>query len=348
MASAYLVKRRTAAGDPRWLVRYRIGGRGRVGHAGSFPAKRDADERKRFVLAQLAAGKDPADALLALATPPPAPPALRDVYTGWLATRIDVVDTGAYKTHWKRIEVVFADFDPNSFTTEQVQAWIVGQSKQLRPSTLGKTIGTLRMLLDHAGCEPNPARDPKLRMPAIIYDEPNPPSARQFVAMLERVPARWVLPFCIQERTGMRSSEIEKLTWGDVDFAEGRFRLPKRSTKTKRARWIEVPPFLMDRIADLLPLEDRSVDKRVFPEYSTGAAKVAMGRACKVAGVAHFHPYDLRHRRLSLWHLDGVPARVVAERSGHSRTSMSLDTYSHVLADRTEVADDDLVTILEG
>ena len=38
-----------------------------------------------------------------------------------------------------------------------------------------------------------------------------------------------------------------------------------------------------------------------------------------------------RHRRLSIWHQQGVPAREVAHRAGHSRTSESLDTYSHVM-----------------
>jgi integrase len=54
-------------------------------------------------------------------------------------------------------------------------------------------------------------------------------------------------------------------------------------------------------------------------------------QACKLAGVPHYHPHDLRHRRLTIWHQAGVPAREVAHRAGHSRTSESLDTYSHVM-----------------
>jgi integrase len=42
---------------------------------------------------------------------------------------------------------------------------------------------------------------------------------------------------------------------------------------------------------------------------------------------------DLRHRRPSLWHAKGVPARELAARAGHARASMSLDVYSHVLVD---------------
>jgi len=46
--------------------------------------------------------------------------------------------------------------------------------------------------------------------------------------------------------------------------------------------------------------------------------------------VPHYHPHDLRHRRITIWHQSGVPARELAERAGHERPSMSLDTYSHV------------------
>jgi hypothetical protein len=35
---------------------------------------------------------------------------------------------------------------------------------------------------------------------------------------------------------------------------------------------------------------------------------------------------------ISLWHFQGVPARELADRAGHSRPSMSLDVYAHVIA----------------
>ena len=49
------------------------------------------------------------------------------------------------------------------------------------------------------------------------------------------------------------------------------------------------------------------------------------------AKVPHYHPHDLSHRRITIWHQSGVPARELAERAGHARPSMSLDGYSHVM-----------------
>jgi integrase len=139
------------------------------------------------------------------------------------------------------------------------------------------------------------------------------------------------------EQTGARIGELHRLEWGDVDVAESRFRLRKQTTKTRRPRWAQVPRWLMEEIEETCALEDRTAERRVFPGFSPDAAKNGMARACKAAGIPHFHPHDLRHRRLSLWHGQGVPAAELAARAGHARSSMTLDVYSHVLIDDEEI-----------
>jgi integrase len=56
-----------------------------------------------------------------------------------------------------------------------------------------------------------------------------------------------------------------------------------------------------------------------------------MARACQNAGVPHYSPHGLRHRRITMWHQSGVVARELAEPAGHSRASMTLDVYAHVM-----------------
>ena len=87
----------------------------------------------------------------------------------------------------------------------------------------------------------------------------------------------------------------------------------------------------MGVIAETCPSEDRTSERRVFQGLTDAAIRQAMARACKSAGIPHYHPHDLRHRRLSLWHGQGVPAAELAARAGHSRASMTLDHYSHVM-----------------
>jgi integrase len=56
-----------------------------------------------------------------------------------------------------------------------------------------------------------------------------------------------------------------------------------------------------------------------------------MAKACVAAGIPHYHPHDLRHRRITLWHGQGVPAREIGARVGQQQVSTTLDVYTHVM-----------------
>jgi integrase len=103
----------------------------------------------------------------------------------------------------------------------------------------------------------------------------------------------------------------------------------------------------MQASEDTCPLEDRVPDRRVFHGITEASAYQAMRRACTNAKVPHYHPHDLRHRRITIWHQSGVPARELAERAGHARPSMSLDVYSHVMSS-DEVASERFLSLLDA
>jgi integrase len=65
-----------------------------------------------------------------------------------------------------------------------------------------------------------------------------------------------------------------------------------------------------------------------------GQIRDSITRACRLAKIAHYHPHDLRHRRISLWVAHGIDPVTVKTWAGHSNASMSLDVYSHVVIDR--------------
>ena len=87
----------------------------------------------------------------------------------------------------------------------------------------------------------------------------------------------------------------------------------------------------MEAIEDTCPLEDRVPNRKVFQGINYSAARQALSRSCLLAKIPNYTPHDLRHRRITLWHQSGVPARELAERAGHSKPSMSLDVYTHVM-----------------
>ena len=48
-------------------------------------------------------------------------------------------------------------------------------------------------------------------------------------------------------------------------------------------------------------------------------------------------PHDLRHRRISLMHLSNTPAARIGEHVGQRNLAVTLNVYSHVLTDETEI-----------
>ena len=201
-----------------------------------------------------------------------------------------------------------------------------------------KSLLALGMILDHEGIAPNPARDKvKVRLPREERPEIVPPTAEHVLAVHELLPFRYRLPLLVLDATGMRLGELEQLVWGDLDEPRQRWRVSRVASKTGRARWVGVPPVLFDAVCELVPRDDRTPDRRVFQGFGGDRFRTAVTRACTAAGVPAFSPHDLRHRRISLLHLAGVPWARIGEHVGQRNLAVTANTYSHVLADEAEL-----------
>jgi integrase len=346
MATLSVVKR-----GKSFHLKYRLGGRGwPLEHGGAFKTKAQAIERRNLVAGEIAQGRNPKVLLDAMRHPaePVKRETVAEIAERYLQSRRDVSTKTAasHKGHVKRINAVLGERDPQSLSVADCDSLVAALAEDMKPGSVKLYYSTFKQLLDFAEVEPNPARSRSVRLPSVVHEEANPPTAKQFLAILDNVPERWRLPMIVMEQTAMRVGEAASLTWGDVDVAESKFRLRGSNTKTRKSRMVQVPEWLMDEIAATCPLEDRTAERKVFLGFTGNSAKNAMTRACKVAEIPHFHPHDLRHRRGSLWHGQGVVARELANRLGHSKASMSLDVYSHVLMDGTEVEQDAYAAIL--
>ena len=86
-----------------------------------------------------------------------------------------------------------------------------------------------------------------------------------------------------------------------------------------------------------MPVAGLSAEARLFGDSSADALSSAIGKACRAEGIPTFSLHDLRHRRISLLHLRGVPWARIGEFVGQRSLSVTADVYSHVLSDETEV-----------
>lgn len=76
----------------------------------------------------------------------------------------------------------------------------------------------------------------------------------------------------------------------------------------------------------------------------TDRLRTAIGRACRDAGIPYLSPHDLRHRRISLLHHQGVSWAEIGARVGQRNLSVTADTYTHALLEYREI---DRATLLE-
>jgi hypothetical protein len=122
------------------------------------------------------------------------------------------------------------------------------------------------------------------------------------------------------------------------DEQRRRVRLRAATTKTRKALWVELHPVLADALeARLGPREDRNIEACLFAGSGADALRTSMAKACKAAGIPLFSPHDLRHRRISLLHLRGVPWARIGEFVGQRNLSVTADVYSHVMLDEAEL-----------
>jgi integrase len=98
-----------------------------------------------------------------------------------------------------------------------------------------------------------------------------------------------------------------------------------------------VPEPLFRAVLVLLPREDRIGPALVFLGVTADRLRTAIARACIAAGVPAFSPHDLRHRRISLLHLSGVPWARIGEHVGQRNLAVTANTYTHVLVDESEI-----------
>jgi len=192
------------------------------------------------------------------------------------------------------------------------------------------------MVLDFAGVTPNPVRDKTVKLPREARPEVRPPTAEHVLAVHRLLPPRYRLPLLVLDSTGMRVGELEQLTWGDIDEPRSRWRVSQAVAKTGRARWVAVPEPLFGPVLALVPNDDRVGTALVFVGATADRLRTALARACTAAGVPAFSPHDLRHRRISLLHLSGVPWARIGEHVGQ-RLAVTANTYTHVLVDESEI-----------
>jgi integrase len=167
--------------------------------------------------------------------------------------------------------------------------------------------------------------------------------------------------------TGVRLGEALGVKWADIDLDRRQMRIDKSlqripgqgyvlsETKTRRSRRTIILPVVAAEALRRRLAEQRDQRRASGPGWhhdglvfttSTGRPVDARNvqrsfrRLLRKAKLPRMRFHDLRHSCASLLLTQGVAPRVVMETLGHSRISVTMDTYTHVMpALQREAAD---------
>ena len=148
--------------------------------------------------------------------------------------------------------------------------------------------------------------------------------------------------------TGMRTSEIDGLTWENIDFNRREIVIKQALVKGKMVppktqesyRAIQMSPWVYDALKEQQavtykrsdyvfcshtgePLDYNNVNKRVWHP------------TLKILGLKKRNAYQTRHTAATLWLAAGESPEWIASQMGHSTTKMLFNTYSRYVPNMT-------------
>ncbi len=224
---------------------------------------------------------------------------------------------------------------------------------------------------------PRPTKDYALHTRANCWTATE---ARSFIDAAKKAGTQ-VSAFCaLALDTGARKSELNGLTWSDVDLDTGTANIDKQldaagkkpvfgPTKTHRSRTVALSADTVVRLrihkraqaelrmrnrttyADFGLVFAREDADLQTPEARLGQPITTLSesyyqRVVKAAGVKAIKFHGLRHTCATLLLSAGVPVHIVAQRLGHAQASMTLEVYAHALPNLQQDAASKLGAIL--
>jgi integrase len=186
----------------------------------------------------------------------------------------------------------------------------------ISPTTINAELIVLKAILNHAvevGHLEEAPRIKRLQAPIVEKDLPDPELVKEFVSTL---PTQHRLPLLFSMLTGASWHEVERLTWGDVDFRRRVVRIGYTTPKTQ-ARKRELP--MSEAVRGLLQVRrlegaGGSPLELVFPKAGSTRAYVNSHRTRKYGAIS---PAVMRKVFASMA-ANEVPEHILQRLLGHA------------------------------
>lgn len=299
---------------------------------------------------------------------------LYDYFVHWVDTykepKVSAVSMVRYNTTKKNIYDFFGNIQINKITRTQYQQFINDFGATHAPSTVQKVNGFIRAAVKSAILDDYLVKDftqgvalvaNKNRVRKVQYlnvDEIQRLLDATKSKLIPNFTSRYMIIAAIY--TGMRLSEIQALTWNDIDFIHQTISINKswdatirkfKDTKNESSvRVIKVNSELLDILKQL---QGKRKSTLVFlDQYGTIPTSNAVNRTLKSIlsslGVykKNFHFHSLRHSHVALLLADGIDIYAISKRLGHSNIKTTANTYAYLIDEYKAKTDQQIVCAL--
>jgi integrase len=342
-----------------WIVDYTLEGER---HIETFKKKKDADAYAQQVGVDIRAGTHtPVSKSITVAQ------AAEDWIKSVELEKREASTIAQYRQHARHITQRIGGRKLANLTTPGVNALrddLLASS--MSRAMARKVLSSLKSLLRDAQRRGNVAQNVALSVKKIDADKRGErrlrvgveiPSADEIKALIAVMPDRWRPVLLTAIFTGLRSSELRGLRWEDVDLKAGELHVRQRADrynvigapKSKAGhRTVPLGPLVLKVLREWKLKCPRGKHRLVFPTDNGSIGRHnnimrAFKSTVRAAGLlkANGKPkytglHSLRHFYAS-WCINpldrggqGLPAKVVQDRLGHSSIVMTMDTYGHL------------------
>lgn len=214
------------------------------------------------------------------------------------------------------------------------------------------------------------ATPPKAIKKDVNYFQPE--ELPRILDALDTEPIKWRTIVNLLIVTGCRRGEIAALKWSKVDFANQKITVDasllydpakgiyENSTKTGDIRFLKLPAETMELLKEYrrfwVALRFKNGDRWAGYDYlftqddgkpiNPDSISAWLSTFSKRHELPHINPHAFRHTVASVLINNGQDVVTVSRRLGHSRTSTTLDIYSHLIAEADADASECIADVL--
>lgn len=269
----------------------------------------------------------------------------KDYFTSWMeANNKHLLSPGQYDWYKRSLNLFIERFGEDkqlkTITKQEMQSFLTKYGVGKSDESVRKVHGCIAPALKDATYDGLIAKDPtyKLKLKGTVAaqrEEDKFITINQYLKLMAYFKSKDELSYIILYLiaiTGARFSEVNNMTWNDLNKGIGVIHLPGTKTDTS-ARDVEVSQKDIEHVKERLSVYPRRIDGYLFKRSNQGVSK-AFKVAQKNIGMTKEEMvtiYALRHTHCSFLLSKGVVIEYISKRLGHSNIGTTLNIYSHLL-----------------